>query len=303
MGEGGKMRQLAGPSLVGLAALLWATDTPFRLPTIQKIDVVHLVLFEHLVGTAALVLWALARKKQDLLRLKFADWLCALAIGVGGSALATVLFTASFRHINPSLTILLQKIQPVLVVLLSFALLKERPREGFYKWALLALAAATVLSFPDFNFSFLRGGIDFHSLGVIYALGAAALWALSTVLGKLILRRNSPGTVTFWRYLFGLLTLMTLAFISGGALPEGIASDTGVLWALLYISLIPGLLAMIAYYFGLFRTPASVATLVELIYPLSAIAINTLVLNAPLNPVQLGAGAVLLLAVTALSLR
>ena len=39
-------------------------------------------------------------------------WLAVAFCGAGGSALATILFTASFHYVNPSVTILLQKLQP-----------------------------------------------------------------------------------------------------------------------------------------------------------------------------------------------
>jgi drug/metabolite transporter (DMT)-like permease len=288
--------------LVALAAILWATDAPFRLPAVQALDPVLIVLIEHTIGLAALGIWGLVKKRQDFLALRPSDWISAILVGGGGSALATVFFTASFRFINPSLTILLQKLQPLLVVLMAFVILKERPKPGFLRWALVALLAATVLSFPDFNFAFLKEGLSLHSKGVLYALAAAALWALATVGGKHLLRRNAPSAVNFWRYGFGFVTLATIMILSKSEFPVTTMTSMPVLRALLYMSFIPGLLSMIAYYAGLLRTPASTATLIELLYPVSAIAINTFALHAPLDPVQLFAGGILLAAILKISL-
>ena len=52
---------------------------------------------------------------------------------------------------------------------------------------------------------------------------------------------------------------------------------------LLLIVLLPDLLGMVLYYFGLRGTPASVATLAELCYPLTALAIGVFVQHTPMS--------------------
>jgi len=63
----------------------------------------------------------------------------------------------------------------------------------------------------------------------------------------------------------------------------------------------PGLLAMLFYYRGLAKTPASVATFVELIFPIAAVGLNAVVLHAPLNLGQLIAGTILIFSITRIS--
>lgn len=301
--------------LIAVAAILWATDTPFRLPAVQALNPIQVVLFEHGIGLIALIIWAILKKRKEVIRLNKTDWLGAILVGGGGSAVATVLFSASFHFINPSLTILLQKLQPVLVIFLAHLFLNEKPKKEFLVWSVIALLAATVLSFPDLNFTFLKQGVDFHSRGILYALGAAFLWAIATISGKYLLGKNSPGTVTFWRYSFGFLTLIGMSLLNHGgnqaesanfftwtSITSLTTTTLPVLRALLYISFFPGLISMAAYYTGLLKTPASTATLIELLYPVTAVLINTLILQVPLNLVQLAAGTVLLLAVLRISL-
>lgn len=302
------MEKMIGPLLIALAAILWATDAPFRLPALQSLDPVFIVGFEHVIGALIIGAWGAYRFGAELFKLNWKGWLAAIVVGVGGSAFASVLFTASFRYINPSLTILLQKLQPIMVAGLAYLFLKERPKEGFYGWALVALAAAIVLSFPTFDFSFLSGGLDLRSRGVLYAIGAASLWALATVVGKTFVGSTHPQVVTFWRYAFGLAALMTLATLAGNlgedtAKAYDVFSSGPLLGYLVYTSLVPGLIAMIAYYAGLSRTPAMVTTFVELLYPVSAVAINAVFLKSALDPVQIGAAALLLFAVTMISVK
>ena len=60
----------------------------------------------------------------------------------------------------------------------------------------------------------------------------------------------------------------------------------GELGALLALALVPGLVALMIYYQGLARTPASSATLAELAFPLTAILIGWLVFDATPNTTQ-----------------
>lgn len=297
------LAKVPGPLLVGLGAMLWATDTLFRLPNVSRLDPVFIVFLEHLIALAVLAPFMFYKHGQSLLKLKLFEWVAAALIGAGGSALALIFFTASFRFVNPSVSILLQKLQPILVLILAFIFLKERPGRNFFGWALLAFIAAIVLSFPDLDFDFLDRGFDVRSRGVSYALAAAGLWAIATVAGKALLNRTTPGVATFWRFAFGLGALTGLLIFSGARAEWSVAWRPEVFQSLIYMSLVPGLLAMVIYYQGLNRSAASVATFMELLFPVAAVAINTYFLNEPLNPTQLVAGSTLLLAVTMISLQ
>lgn len=297
-----------GSFFVALASLLWATDALFRVPAITSVDATWIVFFEHLMGTALLGPWMWWKAGKQARPSGFKEWFCLIVVGAGGSAIATIFFTASFKFINPSLAILLQKLQPLLVVCAARIFLKEKWASGFLRWALLALASAIVLSFPDFDFSFLSHGLDLRSRGLLYATSAMVIWGFSTVAGKALLKTKTPLHATFWRYVVGLITVSALLALSGSAgsetsWPSQILHSQNLALSLLYICLFPGILALFVYYLGLARTPANVATFLELLYPVGAVLLNTVFLHLPLMPIQLGAAFVLLFAVTKVSLK
>jgi len=300
-----------GPALVAFAAILWATDALVRYPLIQSgIDPTFLVFFDHLLCVILLTPFLVYRFRGTLTKIARPQWIGLFVIGGGGSAIATVLFTTSFRYVNPSVSILLQKLQPIFVVILATAFLGERPKRAFWIWAPLALLAGLAISFPDFDFRFLGDG-SVASKGALFALSGAALWALSTVVGKAVLYRLPPMVVTYWRFVFGLLALafmiMTESGFSGGAeSPAGrFVSQLGegkTLVSILYVALIPGLLALILYYQGMTRTTASKTTFMELLFPVTAVTLNTVFLKTPLLPIQAAAALVLLFAITQISI-
>ena len=89
--------------LVALGAMLWGTDTLFRIPLLHHlspnplVQSTQLVLMEHVILVVCTVplLW-LAR--DQIRRLNRRQWAAIAAIGVGASGLATVLFTLSFGY-------------------------------------------------------------------------------------------------------------------------------------------------------------------------------------------------------------
>jgi drug/metabolite transporter (DMT)-like permease len=291
-----------GPLLVALAAILWATDALVRYPLIHAgIDPTFVVFFDHLLAVLLLSPYMLLRHRRTLTKVSVPQWIGLFLLGGGASALATVLFTASFRYVNPSVSILLQKLQPVFVVMLASIFLGERPKRSFWIWAPLALAAGLAISFPDFNFSFLTGS-TLESKGSLYALAAAGLWGLATVVGKGVVSKLPPMVVTYWRFVFGLITLgFMLAYAGTGASFEQLGNPA-TLKSLLYVALVPGLLALILYYQGMVRTTASKTTFMELLFPVTAVTLNTIFLKSPLLPIQGAAALLLLFAITQISI-
>src|SRR5437016_4800582 len=125
-----------GPLLVFLAAALWATDAPFRAHLTQSLASNFIVFAEHgidcLIAVPILLLnWS------DLKKLSWREWCAVLVIAIGGSALASVAFTESFHYVNPSVSILLQKTQPLIAIALAAGLLGERLHKNFWAWTLL----------------------------------------------------------------------------------------------------------------------------------------------------------------------
>ena len=303
-------KSFIGAVLIGFAAFLWATDALVRVPAGEKIDPAYLVFLEHILVILVLLPYVIFRFGKKTLELSSREFLCAAFSGIGGSALATTFFTASMNFLNPSVCVLLQKIQPIFVVGIAYFFLKERPTFRFFIWGPVALAAGVVLSFPDFNFDFLNG-VSLESVGIRYAIIAAFLWAASTVSGKFLVKQTPPVLATFWRFIFGFLALSCIMafpdlFLRGDTQPTERLGLSALLqgylpYLIVYLSLVPGLLAFILYYAGLSRTQASVAAFTELIYPVGAVILNTVFLKTPLDPVQLLAGSVLLLAVTLIS--
>lgn len=286
-----------GPWLVVIAALLWAVDAPFRKFLTQDLSSTTIVLMEH-ITIAVLVLLFLFGYLKELKNLSWKEWLAVVFIAAGGSALATVFFTQSFRYVNPSVAILLQKVQPFVAILGAALILKERLTKNFWLWALVAVFGAYLVTFPELKIT----GLSFAggTLGVALALLAAFFWGGSTVFGRLVLRKISFQAMTAVRFLAALLFLFFLSIYYGTLNEIGTASSKDWLYVLI-IAVLAGFISLFIYYKGLKSTKASIATIGELAFPFAAVVVNWIFLDATLELGQILGGLILLAAIWGLT--
>src|SRR3989344_3292163 len=137
-----------GPILIFIAAMLWATDAPFRFHLTQTLSPSFIVLIEHLINVL-LILPFIFSGWNEIKNLNWRQWLSLLVIGIGASAVAPILFTKAFAYVNPSVAIVLQKLQPLIVIGLAPSFLGEKLNKRFWLWAIIALVGAYVISFPS----------------------------------------------------------------------------------------------------------------------------------------------------------
>lgn len=279
--------------LVAVAAALWGTDGLLRLPLAQDLPAATVVLWEHLLIVVVLLPWIPAALRALRGCGKW-EWIAAVVIGGGSSALATALFTAAFQVGDAITPLVLQKLQPVFAIIAAYLLLGERVRRGYLAFALPALAGAWLLAFSD--------PLDVRLAALqaaLLAIGAAALWAAGTVLGRLLSRQLPAGKVTVLRFAIGLPVAAIIVWVQGE--PATIGWDSAAGLALL--AFVPGLLALILYYYGLRATPAARATLAELAFPATAALIGVSLLGQDLSVTQWIGFAVVLASVTGLGLH
>jgi len=262
--------------LIALAASMWGFSGLLRTPLAKDHASPTIVLWEHLILVllvSPVLIGALRAWSRSSMRTRIAT----IVIGGGSSALATTLFTLAFRVGDPITPQVLQKLQPLLALTFAALILGERLRPRFAFFAVPALVGAWLLAFPD------PLGVGVTSLTpALLGVGAAALWALGTVLGRFVSTELTFHHVTALRFFFGLLALLIIVLLTGSPLQMPMGT-----WPRLFLlALIPGLLALILYYFGLKNTAASRATLAELAFPLTAAAIGVFVQHATLQPTQ-----------------
>ena len=292
--------------LVAVAATLWASDAYFRNQLVSHLTPTQIVVAEDALVTLFL-LPVLIRSRGELKKLGRRGWIAVAIIAAGAQALATILFTASFsiaaQHQLFAETFVLQQTQPLIAILLAWIVLGERRRPWFWPAAAVAIAAVYMVLFASDPFSPVSALQNGRLEVGLLALGAAVLWASGTVFGRYALGSISFWSMTSLRFTLALPVLVAVMLVQYGAAGFSHYRVSDFLPNLLAIALVPGLLALLLYYRALSRTPASLATIAEMAYPVAATLIASAPppwgFNQPLYPAQI-IGTVLLLGVIVL---
>lgn len=269
---------------VALGATLWGLDPIFRILLLKIFTSAQIVFIEHLL-LACYALPILIKYHKTLLgKLSLAVVGALLFISWGGSAIATILFTAAFSHGNANAILLLQKLQPLFAIILARVMLKEALPSKFYAYIMMALLGTYLLTFgfssPELGFK------DLSTISCFFSILAAGLWGGSTVMGKFLLQKKLDfPIVTSLRFLLAIPLLTVVLLASGDAwhVTGTYGSLTLIAVNLMFQAFFPGLLSMLLYYKGLSSTKAFFATLAELAFPAVGICLNWLVFGQTLT--------------------
>lgn len=298
---------MVGIFLVVLASFLWALDTLIRYPLVEKgINPLNIVFFEHIILTLLFGLPIIANIKR-IGEFRLGDLFYFLFVGAIGSAFATVCFTESFQYLNPSLVILLQKLQPIVAIILAAIFLKEQIQQAFLFWAGVCLLGGYLVSAPDIARFYDLVVQDFGKVSSDSALRGYALvgisivgWGATTVFGKkLTMQGYTSKSIMGGRFMIGMIAMIPFIEWNTGML----FSDPTDYLRLVVMVLISGALAMYLYYQGLNKISAKSCAIAEMFFPFFAVIANWVFLGKQLSEVQLVGGGLLILGSLVIQLK
>lgn len=273
------------PVFVIIAASLWGIDGIILRPSLFTLPVPLVVFIESTI-VAVLLSPIIIKQYSKLKTLKMLDWLSFIGVAllggaIGGMAITKALFYVNF--VNLSIVILIQKLQPVFALILAAILLKERLPREFFMWAGFAILGAYLMTF-GVKLPNLDSG-ESTVLAGLFALVAAASFGSSTVLSKRALKNVGFELGTYIRFAMSAVLLIFIV-IGTGAITETVNITEHQWWIFLLIAFTTGGPAIFLYYYGLKKITASVATICELAFPLTAVVLEYFVRGNLLNIVQ-----------------
>ncbi len=297
-----KSTVVKGSIAVGISAILWGFDGVVLTPQLFRLPVVYVVFILHLVPFFFMNFF-LFKEYRLLGSMKKSDLIYFMLVSLFGGAIGTLaivkaLFLLEFNHL--SIVVLLQKLQPVFAISLAAILLKERIRQYFVFWASIAVISGYFLTFglqwPDFS----TGSKTIQA--ALLALLAAFSFGSSTVFSKKILTNYDFVTSTFFRY--GITTLIMLGFMLAVGDFNSLTETSGREWFFIFlIGSTTGSGAIFLFYYGLKKVKAIMATISELLFPISAVLFDYLINGSVLSAVQWLAAALMVLAIIRLNAR
>ncbi|MCK5211107.1 EamA family transporter [Candidatus Parcubacteria bacterium] len=290
-------RVIIGAGAIMLAALLWSLDGVFIRPKLYAYPAPLIVFIEHALGFLVLspfIIFAWHRIK----RLRPKDWGAIVWVSVFGGLIGTIAITNAFfaamdGEVTFATVIILQKLQPVFALIMARLILGEKLSKSFYVWAAVAVGAGYALAFGKHGFDF--ASLEFLKSAAGFAVLAAFAFGSSTVFGKRIVNHLDFPSTTALR--FGITSVLALILIIINKDIFSINSLGTATWGwLVLIVFSSGAVAMFVYYYGLKRISASVATICELFWPLSAVILDYIINKNVLNTTQIISSLILLIA-------
>jgi drug/metabolite transporter (DMT)-like permease len=288
------------PLFVVFGASLWGVDGIVLRPSLFTLPVSLVVFLESAI--VALLLTPLFIKRYSSFKnLEIGDWLALAGVAVFGGALGTMAITRALffvNYVNLSIVILIQKLQPAFAIIFAMILLREKPAKIFYLWAGLAVIGAYFLTFGS-KLPIIESS-DKTALAAFFAIIAAISFAASTVLSKRALRKIDYQNGTYLRFLITAALMLTIVSVQQDM--SAITKVSQNQWFIfLIIAFTSGGTAIFLYYYGLKEVSASVATICELAFPLTAVVLEYILRGNVLDWFQWFGATVLIISIMQVS--
>ena len=202
-------------------------------------------------------------------------WGRALLLGtLNVGAFFVLIFVAAYR-LPGGLAATLTATSPVMMMLLAWGLIRERPRVASLVGAAVGFAGVALLV--------LRGGAVVDPLGVAASFTAVAMSSL----GYILIKRWTPPvdmlTFTAWQLVAGGLVLLPVALVIEGPPPE---LGLGAVGGFAYLGLVATVLANVLWFSGLRQLPAAAVSLVGLLNPVAGTVVGIALAGEAFGPTQ-----------------
>lgn len=266
-----------GLLLVAVATFLWATLAIAGKISVAQADALSIIILRLFI--ALFILSIILFSKRLAIALYGWDLPLMVLHGLFSVALFHTSFFLALERISASVAVVLLYISPLIVLLFSLIFFQERVTWEKSLGILLTLLGCflVVEAYALTTAQILDGGILF---GLLAAFG----YACFTLFSKHLLKRFHPLVVIWYSLLFGLLFL-TILRSPKAVLQEDLSLL--VLLLILYMALVPTLLAYMLYLKGLCLMEASRASLITTLEPVFALLMAALILHERLHGIQL----------------
>jgi DME family drug/metabolite transporter len=263
--------------LIMFAAVLWGTVgvTTQAIYQISTTNPISIGFFRLALATPILLLAAWLLPAHSAGRLTRRDLLAMALIGVM-LAFYQVCFFAAIARIGVAIATLITLCSaPVLVALLGAIFMRERLTPA----VLLALVCAVVGVALMVQIQ-PETGQSTDLIGILLALGSGFGYAVMALAGRTVAGHAHPIQTSAVSFACGALALLPIALATGFAVDYPAQG-----WLLLgYLGLVPSALAYMAFLAGMRSTPATIASIITLLEPLTATVLAWVLFGEQLGP-------------------
>ncbi|MCP4118459.1 MAG: EamA family transporter [Desulfobacteraceae bacterium] len=282
------MKLKTGYLYVVMAAICWASSgSASKFLFNAGVSPNQLVQIRVTIACIALFL-GIGLFSRNLLRISFKDLPYVMFLGIFGMAAVQYTYLLAISKINVASAILLQYQAPVLIILFSVFVLKEKVSK-------LTLAAIVVSTAGCY---LVVGGYDLalfsmNRVGAVAGLLSACAFAFYSMYGEYGMRKYNPITITFYAMLVAAVLWNLVQKPFSAFQLEYTANQWG--W-IFFIGIFGGVVPFTLYFKGVSLIRSARAGITATLEPIAAGLIAYLFLGESMEPLQI-AGAVLVIMV------
>jgi len=255
--------------LLAFVSLVWAGSFVAVRMTVKEISPVDLGFLRFLVATPFMVLILLLSKKET--RLPAKELLSLSVLGLTGVTLLYIFQFIGIEYTTASTSAVLINTNVIFIVLLSATFLKEKFPLRKSAGIALSFVGVLVVIFAQMT----NENIAFSNvflIGCIFIILSAFCWAIYSIVGKRLLGKYDPFTVTTYAFVLGTIFFLPVVLPDITDVIQGVSFNGWM--AILYLALICSVFGYVAWYYALSRIEAGRAAVFLNLIPLFTIVIS-----------------------------
>ncbi|MBF8188957.1 EamA family transporter [Nonomuraea sp. K274] len=213
-------------------------------------------------------------------------WWKSLVLGTLNMSAFFALIYLAAQSLPTSVASTIMATSPVVMMLLAWSMLAERPRIAHLAGAALGIAGVCLM--------LLGGEAALDGLGVLASVAAMVMSSIGYVLSKRWSHETDVLSSTSWQLIAGGIVLVPFAVAVEGPPP---ALSAPALAAFGYVAVVATAVAFAAWFAGLRHLPAGTVGLLGLLNPVTGVLLGTVVAAEALTVRQFGGMALVLLGI------
>jgi drug/metabolite transporter (DMT)-like permease len=274
-----------------LALIVFASAYALIRIALTELPPLTVAAIRFLLASSLMIPFVMIRYRERRPRVTRFDLAALFGLSIVQIFLPNVLQNIGLEYTTASVSSVLQSTAPVFTLILSFTMLGESIGAREVLGVILGMTGVVLLSTGG-NVVSLSGSVF---LGNVLQIGVAASYAISGIVGKIILRKYAPMFVVTITFVVGAVLLSACATMFERNLwPQQLSEE--VIIALLLLSLLY-CLALVSWYDVLQRTGVFRLYILLFTMPVLAVIISIIVLAESFTPTDILFSAMTLLGV------
>ena len=247
-------------------------------------DPMQIVQYRFTFGAIVLFSW-IGVTQPDLLRIRPKGLLKAAILGVGIYPFQSWFFIKALQHIPASTTSLIYYLYPLVTTLIAIVFMGLRPGRLVCGSLILILAGCGLVFYNAFAQS-----VDIQ--GIWFALACMATFSVYLTTVQLFTKNDEAKRISIWVIFFMAVTFSLLSS------PLTILDQPWEGWAVAFgLGLIPTALAISLLYRAVESIGSAYAAMFSTIEPVTTVLLAALLLGEPVDAIQLGGMALIVLGI------